>query len=128
MNPLPKSALACLGLALCGFLVWAVFATLPALGGRGLAEAWATRAYWVAGLPALALVHALAGYAGTMPLSRLPLCALAGHGLAMLLLHKPGTDAGLLPLAILLAGVPLYGLLLAAAWLGRQVSAFRATA
>lgn len=115
-------------LALGGFLLWAVFAAPPALGGRGFVEAWDVRAYWTAGLPALALVHAAAGYAGRSALLRLPLWALGGHAAAMLLLHRAGADAGLVPLAILLTGAPLYGLLLAAAWLGRQMAEFRATA
>ncbi len=115
-------------LAAAGFLAWASFAALPALSGRGFAEAWDTRAYWAAGLPLLALAHAAAGYATPLGLSRLPLWALAGHGVSAVLLHRAGSDAGLLPLALVIVALPLYSLLLAAAWAGRQLATLLAPA
>ncbi len=84
------------------------------------------RVYWTVCLPALALLHGAAGYTSDISLPRLPVFAIAGHAVGIAVLHRAGTDAGLVPLAIVLTGLPLYGALLAAAWLGRQAAEFRA--
>jgi hypothetical protein len=44
-----------------------------------------------------------------------------GHIVAMVFIHPAGTDLGLLPLAIVIMGMPLYTALLAAAFAGRMV-------
>lgn len=42
-----------------------------------------------------------------------------GHVVAMIFIHPPGMDLSLLPLALLLVGLPVYGMLVIAAFTGR---------
>ena len=48
-----------------------------------------------------------------------PLWTVGGLFAGMLLVHKPGTDLGLLPLALIFVGAPSYAVLLGAAAIGR---------
>jgi hypothetical protein len=85
-----------------GFLVWAGFS----LAG-GIHEAWDSAGWWVIGLPLLGLVAGLCGYLAPERVWRWPLFIVAGQLLGMLIVHPPGTGLGLLPLALVLIGVPL---------------------
>ena len=50
-----------------------------------------------------------------------PLWVLLGHTIAMLFVARAESDFGLLPLAVLFVGVPLYLILLAAAFIGQML-------
>jgi hypothetical protein len=69
------------------------------------------------------VVAAAAGAVVGSRLWRVPLWLLAGHGLAMALVHPAGTSLSLLPFTLALIGLFLYPLLWLAAfaglWLGR---------
>jgi hypothetical protein len=109
-------------LAAEGFALWAFFSLLPLWsGGRGIREAWDTEFYWMFGVPLLLLSVAAAGFLSREPPWRLALWPIAGHALAMAIVSKPGTDLGLLPLAIVLIGLPAFALFVGAAALGRAL-------
>jgi hypothetical protein len=110
---------------LAGILAWAVPSLLDDMRDRPfrIVEAWDTTLYWAASLPAMIVIAAAAGaVVGSRPW-RVPLWLLAGHGLAMVLVHPAGTSLSLLPLTLGLIGLFLYPLLWLAAfagmWLGR---------
>lgn len=108
-------------LAVEAFAVWAVFA-LPRFTGRAdIREAWDSEAYWMFGIPVLLGSLALAGVLSRKPAWLLAAYAAAGHALAVALIAKDGSSLGLLPLTIILIGVPLFALFAVAAWLGRKV-------
>jgi hypothetical protein len=109
-------------LAAGGFALWAVFALLPALvaGGR-VREAWDTELYWIVGVPLMLIALVAAGWRSQEALWKLALWPIAGHALGMVLIHQAGTSLGLLPLAILFIGLPMFLLFLLAAWIGRRV-------
>jgi hypothetical protein len=107
--------------AIAGFAAWAMF-SIPSLTGRaGIHEAWDFPAYWNKAVPILLLLVAAAGYVGRDVPWKLALSALGGHFLGVVLLKPPATDFGLLPLSLLLIGVPGLGALTLAVWLGRQL-------
>ena len=99
--------------ALCaatGFLVWAVlsFASGHTVDDRFVVrEAWDSGPYWVAGLPLVALIAAVAGFMVPRRVWRWPAWAALGQALAMALVHPPGTEPGLVPVAALFIGIPL---------------------
>jgi hypothetical protein len=107
-------------LAAAGFALWAVFALLPALvdGGR-VREAWDTELYWIVGVPLMLLALVAAGWRTQEALWKLALWPIAGHALGMVLIHQPGTSFGLLPLAILLIGIPAFAIFFGLAAIGR---------
>jgi hypothetical protein len=117
-------------LASAGFLGWAVFALLPGvegyLAGRPLRirEAWDTAPYFIVGLPAMLITQAVVAYLDPARALRGPLWVVAGHVLGMVLVHPANTSLGLLPLAIVFVGVPLYLVFLLAAFLGSRVARF----
>jgi hypothetical protein len=110
---------------LAGVLAWAVPSLLDDLRDRPfrIVEAWDTTLYWAASLPAMIVVSALVGAIVGARTWRVPLWLLAGHGLAMALVHPAGTSLSLLPFTLALIGLFLYPLLWLAAfaglWLGR---------
>jgi hypothetical protein len=109
-------------LAAAGFAVWAVFSTLPLFtSGRGIREAWDTESYWLIGVPLLLLSVAAAGFATKEAPWKLALWPIAGHFLAMLIVSKPGTDLGLLPVALIVIGLPAFGVFTGLASLGRRL-------
>jgi hypothetical protein len=106
--------------AIAGFAVWTLF-SLPLLTGRpGIREAWDFPAYWHKGIPLLLLLAMTAGCFSKDVPWRLALSAVAGHFLAVALVKPPTTDFGLLPLSLLLLGLPGLGALTLAVWLGQQ--------
>jgi hypothetical protein len=108
---------------LAGFLVWAVPSLLDDMRDRPfrIVEAWDTTLYWAAGLPAMIVVSALVGALCGSRTWRVPLWLLAGHGLAMVLVHPAGTSLSLLPLTLALIGLVLYPLLWLAAFAGMSL-------
>jgi hypothetical protein len=110
-----------IGLVLTGFAVWTVFSLLPAQPGAAMRirEAWDTGGFWAIGVPVMLIAQALAGFLNGAGLKYQPLWTLGGLFIAVLLIRRPGGDIGLLPLALLFVGLPLYGVLLAAGGLGR---------
>jgi hypothetical protein len=114
---LPSSGLL---LAIAAFAIWSLFSAMPLFSGQThIREAWDTSAYWMVGIPLLVLAVAAAGYVGEDSPWKLALWTLAGHFLAMLVVSKPGTDLGLLPLALALIGLPAFGALMLVAYFGR---------
>jgi hypothetical protein len=111
-------------LACAGFGVWALFSLLPILEGRGIREGWDTAPYWLLGIPLLLVLHGLVGALTDSPAWRLPLWAIGGHILAMVLVSKSGASLGLLPLAIIFVGLPMYVVLSLATLTGRMIARF----
>ncbi len=102
-----------------GFVVWIAFAMQS--GGR-MREAWDTDAYWVLGMPLLAMMHVLLGATLRRGTLWLPLCTIAGHLLGAALVHSPGAGLGLLPLVAAYVGLPLYAGLAIAGWAGHALA------
>lgn len=106
--------------AIAGFAVWTLF-SIPLFTGRpGIREAWDFPAYWHRGIPLLLLLAVAAGYFGKDVPWKFALSAVAGHFLAVALVKQPTTDFGLLPLSLLLLGLPGLVALALAFWLGQQ--------
>jgi hypothetical protein len=116
------------GLLLVGFLGWTVFALLPGFEGSAagrpfrIREAWDTVPYFAVGLPVMFAVQAAAAYFDSAHPLRGPLWLIGGHALGIALVHPAGTSLGLLPLAILFVGLPLYVLFVVAALIGRGLA------
>lgn len=108
-------------LALESFAIWVLFAALPLLADGTVREAWDTAPYWTVGIPLLLLSLALAGYASGAAPWKLALSAACGHIVAMILTASDGANLGLLPLAIVFVGLPMFAALTAMAWLGRKI-------
>ena len=93
-----------------GFAVWVSISVLSGgmwNGSLVVREAWDTPAYFSVGLPVLAVAGAVAGFLAPRRVWRWPLWIAVGQALGMALVHPPGTDLGLLPLALIFAGLPL---------------------
>ena len=120
-----RSTLFALLTGLAGFLAWAVPSLLDDMRDRPfrIVEAWDTTLYWAASLPAMIVVSALVGAICGSRTWLVPLWLLAGHGVAMALVHPAGASLSLLPFTLALIGLFLYPLLWLAAfagmWLGR---------
>ena len=109
-----------IGLFLAGFGLWAIGSFLAG-GTHGIREAWDGSGYWMFGVPLLLLAQAGATPSlGDRPALQ-PVWAISGHVAAMLMIHPPGTDLGLLPLAMMFLGLPAYGALYLAGLVGRAV-------
>jgi hypothetical protein len=109
-------------LAAEGFAIWAVFSTLPFFTGRpSIREAWDTNAYWSLGIPVLLLSLAVAGAIGKESPWRLAAAAVAGHFVGVFAIVPPGNSLGLLPLTLVLIGVPMFAVLAGFGWAGRYV-------
>lgn len=108
-----------IALAIVGFAVWAVFSLGPPLPGARIREAWDTGGFWTIGVPVLLIAQAINGAVSKVGLKYQPLWTLGGLFVAVLFIRRPGSDIGMLPLALIFVGVPLYGVLLAVGALGR---------
>jgi len=102
-----------------GFALWALTSLLPLSGG--IREGWDQPVYWQAGLPLVTAVQVLVALVSSESVLRAPLWTILGHVVAMIFIHSPGTGLGLLPLAIAFMGLPIYGVLLFGAFIGRMV-------
>jgi hypothetical protein len=102
-----------------GFALWALTSALPMVAA--VREGWDRPAYWQIGLPLVLAVQLLVALRSPERILIAPLWVLFGHVVAMLFIHPAGTGLGLLPLAIVVMGLPLYLLLLLADVLGRMV-------
>jgi hypothetical protein len=117
-----------LALLTIGFLGWTVFALLPGFEGHAagrpfrIREAWDTVPYFAVGLPIMFVVQAIVAYLDSAHPLRGPLWLIGGHALGVALVHPANTGLGLLPLAILFVGVPLYVLFVVAALVGRGLA------
>jgi hypothetical protein len=109
-------------LAVVGFAVWTLFSLLPALTDQTapfrIHEAWDTEPFLQIGIPLVLLVQAAAGAIGSENIFRQPLWMVGGFFVGLLLVHRSGNSLGLLPLTVILIGVPSYVALLAAAAIG----------
>lgn len=106
-------------LFITGFALWALTSALPLT--EAVAEGWDRPVYWQLGLPAVFAVHIAVAMFSTEKITLAPLWVLLGHTVAMLFIARAGAGSGLLPLSILFVGVPLYLVLLAAAFIGRTL-------
>jgi len=102
-----------------GFALWALTSALPL--ADAVREGWDRPIYWQVGLPLVFAVQACVVLFSLERVALAPLWVLLGHALAMLFVHPPGTSLGLLPLAIVFGGLPLYVALFVAALMGRMV-------
>jgi hypothetical protein len=102
-----------------GFALWALTSLLPFT--EGIREGWDQPVYWQAGLPLVTAVQVLVTLVSSESVMRAPLWTILGHVVAMVLIHSPGTSLGLLPLAVVFMGLPIYGVLLFGAFIGRMV-------
>jgi len=106
-------------LFLAGFALWALTSALPMTEAVG--EGWDRPAYWQIGLPLVFAVQILVAIFSRERITRAPLWVLLGHVVAMLFVARAGSGFGLLPLSVLFVGVPLYLMLLLAAFIGQMV-------
>lgn len=102
-----------------GFLLWALTSGLPLT--EPIREGWDRLAYQQIGLPLVFAVQVAVAILSTEKMLRSPLWVMLGHVVAMLIIYPSGMDLGLLPLVVLLVGLPLYGMLVMAAFIGRVV-------
>lgn len=129
-TPQRPSWLIGLVLALVGFAVWAAFSLWPAMTQAGqpfrIREAWDTALFWRVGVPLMLLAQAVGGALVSGGLRWQPLWMIGGLFAGVLLLHRGGTDLGMLPLAAILIGGPSYLALLVAAAIGRAAGEYLA--
>ncbi len=108
-----------------GFMVWAVLSLAAGHMDHGrfvVREAWDTAPYFPLGLPVLLVAAGLAGFLAPVRVWRWALIVVAGHAVAMVLIHPPGTGLGLLPLTIVFIGLPMTVILTVAAVIGAIVA------
>jgi hypothetical protein len=115
-------------LALLGFAVWTAFSVLPGLMQSSapfrIREAWDTALFWRLGVPLMLLAQAAGGAVAGGRIFWQPLWMLGGLFAGVVAAHPSGSDFGMLPLAVILIGMPCYLGLLAAAAVGRTVGGF----
>lgn len=120
--PLP-SWLPGLLLAVVGFAVWTLFSLWPWLTNSHapfrIREAWDMPLFWQIGVPLMLLAQLGGGLLSDGRLSWQPLGMLGGFLAGIVLVRPAGGDFGMLPVAILLIGLPAYAGLLAATAVGR---------
>jgi hypothetical protein len=102
--------------AAAGFCVWA---GLSLIGG--VREAWDAPAYWLIGLPILAVVSGIAGYVVPVRVWRWPAFIGLGQILGMIVLN-PDAGWGLLPLMLAVVMVPLIIILTIPALIGGSIA------
>jgi hypothetical protein len=121
--PHRPSWLAGLMLALIGFAVWTLFSLWPWLMSSHapfrIREAWDTDLFWQVGVPVMLLAQLAGGVLSDGRISWQPFGMLCGFFAGVLLVHPPGGDLGMLPIAVILIGAPAYLALLAVAAVGR---------
>lgn len=106
-------------LFLAGFALWALTSALPLT--EAVREGWDRPVYWQIGLPLVFAVQIAVAIVSQEKITLAPLWVLLGHTVAMLFVARADSSLGLLPLSVLFVGVPLYLLLLAAAFVGRML-------
>lgn len=115
-------------LALVGFAVWTLFSLWPWLMNSHtpfrIREAWDTTPFWYVGVPIMLLAQLAGGILSDGKISRQPLGMLSGFFAGVLLVHPAGGDLGMLPVALILIGVPSYLVLLAVAAVGRTLGEY----
>ena len=104
-----------------GFMLWALTSVTPLAVSEGIREGWDRPIYWQIGLPLVLAVQLLMAVRSSERVAIAPLWVMFGHVAAMVFIHPAGTSLGLLPLAIVIMGLPLYAMLLAAACVGRML-------
>jgi hypothetical protein len=102
-----------------GFALWALTSALPFTGV--IREGWDRPVYWQVALPLVVAVQVITAVFSHERITIAPLWVLLGHAVAMLFIGPSGAGLGLLPLSIIFVGVPLYLILLLAAYVGRMV-------
>jgi hypothetical protein len=102
-----------------GFALWALTSALPLTEPVG--EGWDGPVYWQIGLPLVFAAQIAVAIVSKERVTLAPLWVLLGHTVAMLFVARADASLGLLPLSVLLVGVPLYLLLLAAGFIGRMI-------
>ena len=102
-----------------GFALWALTSALPLT--EAVREGWDRPVYWQIGLPLVLVAQIGIAIVSKEKITLAPLWVLLGHTVAMLFVARADSSLGLLPLSVLFVGVPLYLLLLAAAFIGRMV-------
>ena len=102
-----------------GFALWAFTSALPLT--QAIGEGWDRPVYWQIGLPVVVVVQIVVAIFSRERLTIAPLWVLLGHTIAMLFVARAESDFGLLPLSVLFVGVPLYLILLAAAFIGQML-------
>lgn len=115
MNQLAARAV----LFVTGFALWALTSSLPLTDV--VDEGWDRPVYWQIGLPVVFAVQVLVAILSKERITLAPLWVLLGHAVAMLFIVRAGTGIGLLPIAVLFVGVPLYLLLLLGAFVGQMI-------
>ena len=100
-----------------GFALWALTSALPLT--EAVAEGWDRPVYWQ--LPLVFAVQIAVAVFSKEKITLAPLWVLLGHVVAMLFVTRAGSGVGLLPLSVLFVGVPLYLVLLAAAFIGQML-------
>ena len=99
-----------------GFCVWAGLSLVS-----GVREAWDASAYWLFGLPLLAIVAGVAGYFVAVRVWRWP--ALIGLGQVVAIpFTNPTAGLGLLPLMVAFVMVPLILILTIPALIGGSIA------
>jgi hypothetical protein len=106
-------------LFVAGFALWALTSAFPLT--EAVREGWDRPVYWQIGLPLVFAAQVAVAIFSRERIALAPLWVLLGHTVAMLFVAPAGTSLGLLPLSVLFVGVPLYLMLLAAAFIGHMV-------
>jgi hypothetical protein len=102
-----------------GFLLWALTSGLPVT--EPIREGWDRSAYMQIGFPLVFLTQVVVARYSSEKMLRAPLWAILGHVAAMLVIYPPGAGLGLLPLAVIVVGLPFYLMLVIASFIGRVV-------
>ena len=112
-------------LALVGFAVWTLFSLWPWLMNPHapfrIREAWDIALFWLVGVPVMLLAQLVGGLLSLGRISWQPLGMLGGLFAGIMLVRPAGSDPGMLPLAVVLVGIPAYIGLLAAVAIGRMI-------
>ena len=106
-------------LFVAGFGLWALTSALPI--NEGVREGWDRPAYWQIGLPLVFAVQIVVAIVSKERITLAPLWVILGHVIAMLFIAQSGSGFGLLPLSVVFVGLPLYLMLLLAAFIGQMV-------
>jgi hypothetical protein len=106
-------------LFMTGFGLWALTSALPLT--ETVREGWDKPVYWQIGLPVVFAVQIVVAILAREKMAVAPLWVLLGHVVAMLFVARGDSGIGLLPLSVLFVGVPLYLILLLAAFIGQMV-------
>lgn len=108
-------------MAVAGFALWTGFAVVPLFSGGRIREPWDSGAYWMIGLPALMIAQVIVAALTAAVPWRLAIWGAAGHFLAAVLVVRGGTSLGLLPLTLVVLGVPMFGALTIAGLIGQAI-------